>query len=238
MRMRVHSGQGGSASTLGAGQQRDLWRRVWSNVTFAGAIVALCTVLIPARESIADNAASAAVAYCAQETGTGPAFAYCVGGILTKEELQKCLSGSDCFGKNNEVRKIVDGIRTYGICGGPNSALRHLLGHKGCGSIDCTNGPFGTVTLINNTGRTVHFTLESKCGSLTSLSVKNGYSDEFLGGHGDQWFNIAIKSDGGLVQYGLDTGMTYEFKWRGELLDLVDDTPRYVDSPEYKRGAP
>ncbi len=175
-----------------------------------------------------------AVKFCGRAVGSADAFKKCAGGVLSQNELQKCLLGKDCFGKGNEITKIVDGIRHYGICGGPNSAVRKLFGSGVCGGTKCKKGPRGEVTLINNTSGKVYFTLESVCGRPTALELEAGESDTFTGGKGDQWFNIAVKSNGGLVEYGLDSGSIHEFKWDGELLDVYDATPVFESSDDYK----
>jgi len=205
------------------------WLKRIGKLWLVVALLCGAAVLGTVRDAVGGETETAAVAYCAAAVSTGPAFAYCVGSVLTKQEIQKCLSGQSCFGKNNEVRKIIDGIRSYGLCGGPGSELRKILGSRVCGSTACKKGPRGKVTLVNNTGATLHFMLESTCGSRTRLSVPAGYEQEFVGGKGDQWFNIAVRSDGGTVEYGLDSGSTHEFEWDGNLLDVVNVTPRWDD---------
>lgn len=66
-------------------------------------------------------------AECAVQTGLRPyAFAACATGQLTVNEFQKCLDkgvgGDGCFGRNNEIVRLVRNA-WKGISGGPNSVL-------------------------------------------------------------------------------------------------------------------
>lgn len=192
-------------------------------------------VILPAS-AFALTAEQEAIAWCVAKGATEPmSFAYCVGGKLTSAEIQKCLTGGDCFGKNNELRKIIDNgevlgvhfgdIQKYGICGGPNSEFRKIFG-SAC-SRACGQGSKGWIRLYNPTSSQIHFAIESDCGERTSFTLAPNSWEEFGGIAGDKWYNISFSSDGGGRDYGLDIGHWYTFEWQGKLLDLKQSTPRY-----------
>lgn len=185
-----------------------------------------------------------AVKYCISSGAVEPeAFAYCVGTYLTKEEIKKCLTGGDCFGESNDLRKALEQlginfghIQQYGWCGGPNSTARQIFGNGICGC----GGPERKVVIENNTGGTVHLGAEGSCNSGITESVPNG-SNVTISGEGDEWFNVSVNSNGRTITYGLDPGMRYAFLWQGNQLTITNTTPRFaggVISTPSSGGAP
>lgn len=178
----------------------------------------------------------AAIIYCVGNGATDPlSFSYCVGGALTAAEISQCLQGGSCFGKNNEIRQIIErgrvlgisigDIQKYGICGGQNSELRKLFGNQ-CGRV-CGTGGGGWIRLINKTNGPVHFSLESDCGEREQFTLGPHLQNEYGNITGDKNYNIDFNSAGGSKLYSLDIGLWYEFYWIGNLLEIKNVTPQY-----------
>lgn len=193
-------------------------------------LAAVFLMAMPLLAHSGDNE-TRAVAYCVAQGAVEPvAFTYCVGSALTAAEIKKCLTGGDCFGESNDLRRALenttginfDHIRQYGWCGGPNSAARAIFGSGACGC----GGPERSVRIENRTNQTVYFNVAGSCSDSTAHSVPVASTVTLTGG-GDEWFNVTVSSDGGTVAYGLDIGMTYAFEWQGNRLEVFNVTPRY-----------
>lgn len=192
----------------------------------------ICALLfaISLQAHSAENETNA-VKYCIASGAVEPeAFAYCVGSYLTASEIKKCLTGGDCFGESNDIRRALERaginfnhIQQYGWCGGPNSDARKIFGSDVCG---CT-GPVRKVKIENSTGQTVSFNAVGSCSDNLSTSVPAGASVT-ISGEGDEWFNVSVNSNGSTTEYGLNTGLTYAFQWEDNQLKIFNSTPRFT----------
>jgi hypothetical protein len=123
-------------------------------------------------------------------------FAGCVGGQLTTNELQKCLTvgidGAGCFGDNKAIVKAVSDV-WKGIAGGPNSVFNNP-GQLAGGPNSMINNP-GQITggpnsVINNPGQLA--------GGSNSVANNPG---QILGGS-----NSVIRNPGQLVPPPVNLG--------------------------------
>lgn len=171
-----------------------------------------------------------AVKYCISSGAVEPdAFVYCVGSYLTTSEIKKCLSGGDCFGESNDLRKALqslgvnfDDIGRYGWCGGPNSEARKIFGNGVCGC----GGPERSVKIENTLNQPVGYIARGSCSNSTIASIPAG-STLTLSGEGDEWFNFAVISHGGTAEHGLDPGFRYSIEQDGAQVKIHNSTPRF-----------
>lgn len=160
------------------------------------------------HESKAQTGAEA-IDYCASAGVVGySAFAYCVSGVLTVAEIEKCLTGGDCFGKNNEIRKVlesIDDIRKYGVCGGSGSDLRTIgVCPKLC------KGAKSWVEIQNwsstsFTGKKGRLKNDASCGGEQKLFLGPGEVVRYGGLKGENWIDFWAGNLGGVpVQEAID----------------------------------
>lgn len=77
-------------------------------------VLSLVTVVITgtAFKAIAGKDEIIVMASCSQQSGDALTYAGCVIGGLTLRELEKCLEGNQCYGPNNDFRKV---LCTFGL---------------------------------------------------------------------------------------------------------------------------
>lgn len=193
------------------------------------ALIWLLLFAVPLTARSGDTETNA-VKYCISSGAVEPdAFVYCVGSYLTTSEIKKCLTGGDCFGESNDLRKALQSlgvnfndIERYGWCSGPNSEARKIFGNDVCG---CA-GPVRSVKLENTLNEQVGYIAAGSCSSNTMATIPAG-ATVTLSGEGDEWFNVALISHGGTPQYGLNPGFTYSIEREGNQLKIYNSTPRF-----------
>ena len=174
------------------------------------AFVGMMLLSLPQR-SHADTKTTVATCAASPTVTTGWGFAVCVGQGLALDEIKTCLTGGDCFGENNELRKLIG-------TPGPNHDLfgcagwfqAHVLGNQ------CPDqfGP-GVITINNKTGGHVTF-YASQFQDAVTINLPANYTTT----PSQTWLNYRHNGPPA-VGHRIRNGLTYN-------LEGSPDRPRLV----------
>jgi len=187
---------------------RSLWKWFIA-VTFA-------FFLSDLNQSYAQNTPKIVAACAANPTvTTGVAFAVCTFGALAVDEIKTCLSGGDCFGENNELRKLFNTV-------GPNHDLFGCAGRAAeMVGIRCPDsyGP-GQIQVVNKTGGSITF-YYSQHGDAVEVNLPPGYIQPL----DETWVNYRHNGPP-TVGHKLRNGLTYNLVGSPQQPRLVCAHPR------------
>ena len=106
------------------------------------------------------------------------------------------------------------------------SAFSVLMAQEGSSTLPSISGSIGKVYLVNPTSSSIVFYLDSAGTSRTEHNLDAGASATFSGTSEDEWFNIEVYSGNSKVEYALDAGKRYVFRWKDSRLDVFNLPPR------------